>query len=91
MGNISPIFVVTPQREWEIVLFSLENNQIIKTYKIAGGLLCASKIRWTKDGKNLAYATETNEFTANIWLQPVKDSPPRRITDFTAERIFDLD
>ena len=73
-----------------ISVLSLESGQIVKTFAPAEGGFSTHKIRWTPDGAALAYATETAELTANIWIQPLNGESPRRLTDFNAERIFDF-
>jgi Tol biopolymer transport system component/DNA-binding winged helix-turn-helix (wHTH) protein len=44
-------------------------------------------VEWSKDGKALYYNTE-QDAAANIWLQSLNGSTPRRVTDFNKEYVF---
>jgi Tol biopolymer transport system component len=46
-------------------------------------------IRWTPDGRAIAYIVTDNE-VSNIWAQPLDGGPPRQLTDFKSERIFNF-
>jgi Tol biopolymer transport system component/DNA-binding winged helix-turn-helix (wHTH) protein len=48
-----------------------------------------SCLRWTPDGQALAYI-DTRKSVSNLWAQPLTGGPPRQITDFTSELIFDF-
>jgi serine/threonine protein kinase/Tol biopolymer transport system component len=41
------------------------------------------RIRWTRDGRAIAYIREP---PSNIWIQPLDGSPPRQLTHFTDGR-----
>jgi len=49
-----------------------------------------SNIRWTIDGKAIAYVSN-NEGRTNIWAQPVEGGPPRKLTDFKNEWLMRFD
>jgi eukaryotic-like serine/threonine-protein kinase len=46
-------------------------------------------IRWTPDGNAVAYI-RTRGGASNIWSQPVDGSPPKQLTDFKSDRIFNF-
>jgi eukaryotic-like serine/threonine-protein kinase len=46
--------------------------------------------RWDPSGTSLIYAKET-EGVGNLWSQPLDGSPPKQITNFTAQQIFAYD
>jgi Tol biopolymer transport system component/DNA-binding winged helix-turn-helix (wHTH) protein len=46
------------------------------------------RIRWSSDGRALTYL-DTGESVPNIWAQPLDGSPPKQLTNFTTDRIFD--
>ena len=47
-------------------------------------------MRWSPDGQALAYI-DCGEDAANIWLQRLDGSPPRRLTDFRSGHIETFD
>jgi Tol biopolymer transport system component len=47
-------------------------------------------VRWSPDGKSVAYANSPGGL-ADIWLQPLDGSQPKRLTDFRAEQIIAFD
>ena len=46
-----------------------------------------ARLRWTPDGKTLAYLDSRNGVT-NIWGLPLDGGPPKQLTDFPSGRIF---
>jgi Tol biopolymer transport system component len=42
------------------------------------------------DGKEIAYI-DNRGGVSDIWSQPFDGSPPRRLTDFKSDQIFDFD
>ena len=46
-------------------------------------------IRWTPDGRAIAYVVTDNQ-VSNIWAQPPDGGPPKQLTDFKSERIFNF-
>src|SRR4029453_6966998 len=48
-----------------------------------------SVIRWTPDGRAIAYIVTENQ-VSNIWTQPLDGGPPKQLTDFKSERIFNF-
>ncbi len=46
-------------------------------------------IRWTPDGSAIAYIVTENQ-VSNIWIQPLDGEPPKKLTDFKSERIFNF-
>lgn len=49
-----------------------------------------SNIRWTSDGKAIAYVSNS-EGRTNVWAQPVAGGPPRKLTDFKSEWLMRFD
>ncbi|MGH9870997.1 MAG: TolB family protein [Pyrinomonadaceae bacterium] len=41
-------------------------------------------VRWAPDGQSIAYANRPGG-VADIWLQPLDGSQPKRLTEFNAE------
>jgi Tol biopolymer transport system component len=48
-----------------------------------------SGIRFSPDGKSLTYAV-TEHGVSNIWAQPLSGGPPKPLTDFKSDEIFDF-
>jgi Tol biopolymer transport system component len=45
--------------------------------------------RWSPDGRALTYVV-TDKGVSNVWTWPLDGSPPRQVTQFTSDRIFDF-
>lgn len=77
----------------QLAVFSAESGSLVKTFKPSGiisspGL--AAAIRWTPDGKAIAYAANTDGIS-NIWTQNITGGEPQKLTDFTIGKIFSFD
>jgi Tol biopolymer transport system component len=46
-------------------------------------------LRFTPDGRGIAYAITDDRGVGNLWVQPLAGGPPKQITDFKADKIFD--
>jgi serine/threonine protein kinase len=80
---------VNPQR-WEIALISYADGQVVKTLAAPPTAFAeegAITLRWTSDGRGLAYLDNSGGFS-NIWVLPIDGSKPVQLTDFKAERLF---
>ena len=66
---------------------SLEGGSITT---IADSDVGFSNIRWTLDGKAIAYVSNS-EGRTNIWAQPVAGGPPKKLTDFKTEWLMRFD
>jgi Tol biopolymer transport system component len=47
------------------------------------------RLRFTPDGKSLAYILEEHG-VANLWALPLQGGPPKQLTDFKSDSIFDF-
>ncbi|MGB9178724.1 MAG: protein kinase [Pyrinomonadaceae bacterium] len=68
-----------------IALLNAENGEIVKTLEMPLNL-----VRWTADGRALAYADERNGI-GNVWIQTLDGRPPKQLTDFQMDKIFWFD
>ncbi len=76
----------------ETKVISLEDGKIVRQFSLPDGEFVATgKILWTKDSKTLIYAKERIDRIPNLWTQPLDGSPPKQITNYVSERIFDFD
>ena len=75
--------------KWGIAVISIEDGKLLQEFPILpkGNL---RHLRWTPDGKNLAYS-DTRGGVSNIWLQPLAGSSPTQLTRFDSELIFYFD
>jgi len=48
------------------------------------------RVHWSADGNEIAYIDNRGGIS-DIWSQPLDGSPPRRLTDFKSDQIFDFD
>lgn len=48
------------------------------------------KIVWARDGKSLVYYVNDISLVGNLWRQSLDGGAPNKLTNFTAERIFDF-
>ena len=46
-------------------------------------------IRWTQGGRALTYIRDQGD-VSNIWAQPIDGAPPKQLTNFTADQIFNF-
>jgi Tol biopolymer transport system component/DNA-binding winged helix-turn-helix (wHTH) protein len=49
-----------------------------------------SELRWTPDGRALAYLASRDGVT-HIWQQPLEGGPPQQLTSFSSEQVFSFD
>ena len=68
-----------------IALLNAESGEIVKTFEMPLNL-----VRWTTDGRALAYADERNGI-GNVWIQTLDGRPPKQLTDFQMDKIFWFD
>ena len=75
-----------PGEEFKIGIFSFSGGPPIKVFDL---LRSSRLIRWTPDGRSVAYVV-TEEGVSNIWAQPLDGGPPKQLTDFKSENIFNF-
>jgi Tol biopolymer transport system component len=68
-----------------IGIMALESGRIVKRLN-----LTIPNTRWSPDGRALLYPKNQGDVSA-IWMQPIDGTPPRQITIFQTDRIFDFD
>jgi Tol biopolymer transport system component/DNA-binding winged helix-turn-helix (wHTH) protein len=86
-----------PNSPWRIAIIPIEGGVPIKIFDLPpsaahrgffGGFFF--RARWSPDGTSISYIDE-KDGVSNIWAQPLDGGPPRRLTDFTSNLIFDFD
>jgi len=73
-----------------LAIIPIAGGEPVKSFDIPPTVAFLSLVRWTPDGRALAYI-DNREGVANILALPLDGSKPSRLTDFTTERIFWFD
>ena len=71
-----------PGQPIQIAIIPIEGGQPLKTFNIS-----PTQVRWTPDGRGLAYA-DNRGGVANIWVQPIAGGPPKQLTRFKTDQIL---
>jgi DNA-binding winged helix-turn-helix (wHTH) protein/Tol biopolymer transport system component len=75
--------------KWSINVVSIEDGKLLKQFPISGKIKFRH-LRWTPDGKNLAYSG-TRKNVSNIWLQSLDGSEAKQLTSFDSGLIYYFD
>ena len=75
-----------PGEEFKVAILSFSGGPPIKVFDL---LQSSRLVRWTPDGRSLAYIV-TEGGVSNIWAQPLDGGPPKQLTDFKSENIFNF-
>jgi TolB protein len=74
----------------KIGIIPFEGGQPLKILEVtSGAFFTLFTHRWTPDGQAVAYA-RTLGGVSNIWSQPLDGSPPKQLTNFKSDRIFNF-
>lgn len=82
-----------PGLPMKLSIFLTKTGQIIDNFNIvgqAGDPTFPPILRWTPDGKSIAYISTENE-VSNIVIQSLQQRTVKKLTDFSADRIFAFD
>jgi len=74
--------------QWQIAVMRFEGGAPHKIFDAPSSSLFRA-IRWTPDGRGVAYPV-TSGGISNIWSQPLDGGPPRQLTAFKDQLIFDF-
>lgn len=80
---------VKPQR-WKIAVIPFEGGEPIRVFGTSPALDSQVAIRWTPDGRALAYC-ESHLLTTNIWIQPLDGSQRKQLTTFKNDPIIQFE
>jgi Tol biopolymer transport system component/DNA-binding winged helix-turn-helix (wHTH) protein len=84
--QVAYLFREEQTRRMMVALLPIEGGEPVKIFHempTPDGYL----LRWTPDGRALAYIA-TREGVSNIWAQPIAGGPPRKLTDFKEDQIY---
>jgi len=77
----------------KLAVISAENGKLLKFFeskKVHAAPDFPPVIRWTRDNKNIAYISSAGG-VSNILAQSLEGGEPRRLTNFSADRLFSFD
>jgi serine/threonine protein kinase len=77
----------------QLAVLSTGDASFSKTFAIPEGTVSPvvpPVIRWLPNSQAIAYVV-TDKGISNIWEQPLSGGAPKKLTDFTADRIFGFD
>jgi Tol biopolymer transport system component len=75
-----------PDSPWRIGVASLADGAFVTSVEIPPTVI-SRFVRWTPDGKALAYIADEGE-VSNIWMQSIDGSPAKKLTDFKTETVI---
>lgn len=67
-----------------IALIPIDGGTPVKTFDLP-----TANVRWASDGRALTYI-DTHNNASNIWSQPLAGGPPRQLTNWKSDRIFNF-
>ncbi len=79
-----------PNSAWRIMVIPFTGEKPVKSFDIPRTANPWKEVRWTADGRALAYI-DTRSGVSNIWSQPLAGGPPKRMTTFTTDQLHHFD
>jgi Tol biopolymer transport system component len=70
---------------WVTAIIPIEGGAPVKVFNFQ-----ATAIRWSPDGRALTYIDQRGG-VSNLWSQSLSGEPPRQLTDFKGDYVFDFD
>ncbi len=71
---------------WRYAVIPFEGGKPIKVFDLPG----KDQFRWSKDSRSIIY-NDTLGGVGNIWSFPLDGTPPKQLTDFKTELIYNFD
>ena len=72
---------------WRYAIIPIDGGEPIKVFDLVGK---KSDFRWSSDGQSLYYLRDTEGGVTNIWSMPLDDKPPKQVTEFKTEQIYNF-
>ena len=72
---------------WRYAIIPYEGGEPIKVFDLLGK---KGNFRWSPDRRSLNYLRDTQGGVKNIWSFPLDGSPPKQLTDFKTEQIYNF-
>jgi eukaryotic-like serine/threonine-protein kinase len=87
---ISCYYRLEAKAPWKLGIIPFDGGLPVQSFEVPPTVVFTSLVRWTPDGRALAYITNRDGIS-NIWIQPLDGSPPKQLTDFKSDDIFWFD
>ena len=71
---------------WRYAIIPFEGGKPLKVFDLPKA---TTKFRWSLDGRSLTY-DEARGGVSNIWSFPLDGSPPKQLTDFKTDQIYNF-
>ena len=75
---------------WKLGIIPFGGGPPVKSFDVPQNVLFQSLVRWTPDGRGLAYI-KSHDGISNVWVQPLDGNPAKQLTDFKTDQIFWFD
>jgi serine/threonine protein kinase len=72
---------------WRYAIIPYEGGEPIKVFDLLGK---KGNFRWSPDGRSLYYLRDTSGGVTNVWSFPLDNKPPKQLTDFKTEQIYNF-
>jgi serine/threonine protein kinase len=72
---------------WRYAIIPYEGGEPSKVFDLLGK---KGNFRWSSDGRSLHYLRDTQGGVTNIWSFPLDDKPPKQLTEFKADQIYNF-
>ncbi|HVF48048.1 MAG TPA: hypothetical protein VNA17_10815, partial [Pyrinomonadaceae bacterium] len=76
-----------PKLPWKYAIIPSEGGKPVRVFDLPGG---TRNFLWSKDSRSLIYQG-TRGGASNIWSFPLDDTPPKQLTNFKTEQIYNFD
>jgi serine/threonine protein kinase/tricorn protease-like protein len=79
-------------KNYQIIILTIDEQvpRIVREFKPAEGADLPNWLRWSPDGKSIAYIV-TQKGTGNLFSQPIEGGSAAQLTNFTSNRIYSFD
>lgn len=71
----------------KLALIPLAGGEPVRLFDLPQTVFIRAGLRWTTDGRALAYV-DNRDGMSNIWSQPLDGGQPKRLTNFSSDKIF---
>ena len=72
---------------WRYAVFPSAGGEPFKVFDLLGK---KGDFRWSPDSRALNYLRDTQGGVTNIWSLPLDDKPPKQLTDFKTDQIYNF-
>lgn len=75
-----------PSQWWRYAIIPIDGGKPVKILDLSTD---NHNLRWSKDSRSLLY--KDKNAVSNIWSFPLDDAPPKQLTDFKTDQIYNFD